>query len=244
MSQVEPGAIRAALPKSAPEAPEPFEAIFARSRRADPAGPVAFQPSRILRLFPRQQRVVVGARRLSLDRPRRARPVLAGGAGADRTRGGRRSTGCASSSALPTSFSGVIQDTASTSTLVALICARERASDFSLARGGIAGLDAPLIVYGSAHAHSFGRQGGAAGRASAATTCGTSRPTPRYAIRPEALEAAIRADLAAGREPAAIVADRRHDRRHGDRSRRRDRRDRQRATACGCMSMRRWRARR
>ena len=46
---------------------------------------------------------------------------------------------------LPETFSGVIQDTASTSTLVALICAREKASDFSLARGGLAGLDAPLI---------------------------------------------------------------------------------------------------
>ena len=37
---------------------------------------------------------------------------------------------------LPETFKGVIQDTASTSTLVALICARERASGFSLAAGG------------------------------------------------------------------------------------------------------------
>src|SRR5215212_2116138 len=34
-------------------------------------------------------------------------------------------------------WSGVINDTASTSTLVALMCARERASNYSLARGGL-----------------------------------------------------------------------------------------------------------
>ncbi len=40
---------------------------------------------------------------------------------------------------LSPAFSGVIQDTASTSTLVALICARERATDYALARGGLQG---------------------------------------------------------------------------------------------------------
>ena len=38
---------------------------------------------------------------------------------------------------LSTAWSGVIQDTASTSTLVALLCARERATDYALARGGL-----------------------------------------------------------------------------------------------------------
>ncbi len=38
---------------------------------------------------------------------------------------------------LPDTFRGVIQDTASTSTLLALICARERSTDYSLARGGL-----------------------------------------------------------------------------------------------------------
>src|SRR5580692_2679652 len=46
---------------------------------------------------------------------------------------------------LPAAFTGVIQDTASTATLGALICARERA-------GGLGGT--PLCVYASAHAHS------------------------------------------------------------------------------------------
>ena len=44
-------------------------------------------------------------------------------------------------------WSGVIQDTASTSTMVALICARERTSEYALARGGLQASDAPLTVY-------------------------------------------------------------------------------------------------
>jgi aromatic-L-amino-acid decarboxylase len=51
-------------------------------------------------------------------------------------------------------WSGVIQDTASTSTLVALLCARERASDYSLARGGLQGEPHPLVVYTTSQSHS------------------------------------------------------------------------------------------
>ena len=43
----------------------------------------------------------------------------------------RRMTG------LSAEWSGVIQDTASTCTLVALLCARERATGYGLARGGL-----------------------------------------------------------------------------------------------------------
>src|SRR5216110_2367182 len=44
-------------------------------------------------------------------------------------------------------FSGVIQDTASTCTLVALLCARERCTGYSLARKGLQGEERPLVVY-------------------------------------------------------------------------------------------------
>ena len=52
---------------------------------------------------------------------------------------------------LPEGMSGVIQDTASTATLVALITARERATDFGSNR---IGLNEPLMVYTSEEAHS------------------------------------------------------------------------------------------
>jgi aromatic-L-amino-acid decarboxylase len=106
---------------------------------------------------------------------------------------------------LSDAWSGVIQDTASTSTLVALLCARERASNFSLSRGGLQAEEHPLIVYASSHSHSSVEK--------AATLAGFGRGNVRlaprdeaFAVRPEAVEEAIRRDLALGYKPCAIVA--------------------------------------
>ena len=55
---------------------------------------------------------------------------------------------------LSDAWSGVIQDTASTSTLIALMCARERTTLYSSSRGGLQAEPQPLIVYTSAHSHS------------------------------------------------------------------------------------------
>ena len=102
-------------------------------------------------------------------------------------------------------WSGVIQDTASACTLAALLCARERATDFSLARGGLQAEGRPLVVYTSDQAHSSVEK--------AALLAGFGRDNvrkvahdPAYALLPQALEEAIRQDLAAGRRPCAVVA--------------------------------------
>src|SRR5262245_27980953 len=50
---------------------------------------------------------------------------------------------------LRAAWSGVIPDTASTSTLVALLCARERTTNYSLSRGGLQGHESPCVVYAS-----------------------------------------------------------------------------------------------
>jgi aromatic-L-amino-acid decarboxylase len=57
---------------------------------------------------------------------------------------------------LPGGFQGVIQDTASTATLTALVCARERATSFAFNAAGCDGLAGAgaLRVYTSAEAHS------------------------------------------------------------------------------------------
>jgi aromatic-L-amino-acid decarboxylase len=106
---------------------------------------------------------------------------------------------------LSAAWSGVIQDTASTSTLVALLCARERTSNYSLARGGLQGEGRPLVVYGSDQSHSSVEK--------AALLAGFGRanvrniPTDeRYAMRPEALVKAIEADIKRGLTPCAIIA--------------------------------------
>jgi aromatic-L-amino-acid/L-tryptophan decarboxylase len=102
-------------------------------------------------------------------------------------------------------WSGVIQDTASTSTLVALVCARERSTNYSLADGGLQAVDRPLTVYVSAHAHSSVDK--------AALLAGFGRDNVRlvphdhaYAMRADALRGAIAADIARGCVPCAVVA--------------------------------------
>jgi aromatic-L-amino-acid/L-tryptophan decarboxylase len=102
-------------------------------------------------------------------------------------------------------WSGVIQDTASTSTLIALLCARERTSGYSLSRGGLQSEPRPLVVYTSGQGHSSVDK--------AALLAGFGRDNvrhvavdDRYAMRPDALEAAIIADRDRGLLPCAIVA--------------------------------------
>ena len=106
---------------------------------------------------------------------------------------------------LSDAWSGVIQDTASTSTLVALLSARERASNYSLARGGLQGEEKPLIVYMSAFGHSSVEK--------AALLAGFGRENlhvipvdESFAMKPHLLDEAIQADLARGLVPCAVVA--------------------------------------
>lgn len=102
-------------------------------------------------------------------------------------------------------WSGVIQDTASTCTLVSLMAARERATNYSLARGGLQAEAEPLVVYTSAHSHSSVDK--------AALLAGFGRENVRvvphdsaYAMRPDALREAVETDIAARRKPCAVVA--------------------------------------
>lgn len=101
-------------------------------------------------------------------------------------------------------FSGVIQDSASSATLAAILTARERATDW---RADSAGLGAcpPLAVYASAEAHSSVEK--------AVRIAGLGRealrliPTDeRFALRADLLAERIEADIAAGIKPACVVA--------------------------------------
>ena len=105
---------------------------------------------------------------------------------------------------LPEEFTGVIQDSASTATLVALLSARERAT------GGVSGsggMDAApgLTVYASTDAHSSVDKG------VKLAGYGLDRlrrvPTDAaFALDPSALEQSIEQDVAAGLRPACVVA--------------------------------------
>ena len=105
---------------------------------------------------------------------------------------------------LPETFVGVIQDTASTATLVALLSARERSSGYASGEQGMADAGR-LTVYASAQTHSSVIKGVRL----AGYGLDQLRLIPvdaAYAMRPEALAHAVSEDLASGLRPACVVA--------------------------------------
>src|SRR5689334_4945393 len=106
---------------------------------------------------------------------------------------------------LSPAWTGVVQDTASTATLCALLCAREKASGYAQRERGLQGGEAPLVVYASEEGHSSIEKG--------ALLAGFGKaylrliPTDAdHAMKADRLEAQIAADRAAGLVPCAIVA--------------------------------------
>src|SRR5260221_5224810 len=105
---------------------------------------------------------------------------------------------------LSEAWSGVIQDTASTNAVVALISARERATRYSMWRGGLQAEARPLALYVTEHTHSSVTKG--------ALLAGFGREHVRtvphdgsYAMRADALAEIVNADAAAGLKPCAVV---------------------------------------
>jgi len=109
----------------------------------------------------------------------------------------------ATATGLPTGWFGMLTDTASTSTLVALTAARE-ATGLPIRDQGLAGMP-PLVLYCSEEAHSSVDK--------AAIVLGVGRSGVRripadeeFRLRADLLDEAVRADIAAGRRPFAVVA--------------------------------------
>ncbi len=106
---------------------------------------------------------------------------------------------------LSTAWTGVIHDTASTATLCALLCARERASTYAQNAKGLQSGEAPLVIYASDQAHSSVEK--------AALLAGLGRAhlrlldtDDRHALRVDRLKSAIEVDRGAGLRPCAVVA--------------------------------------
>ena len=204
MAQTTPGEVRRRLPAAPPESPESFDAILAdldsivvpglshwthpkffgyfpcNGELSSVLGDVASSGLGVLGLAWQSSPALTELEEVATDWLRQMLGLSAG-------------------------WNGVIQDTASTSTLVALLCARERATNYSLARAGLQAEAAPLIVYASAHSHSSVEK--------AALLAGIGRENVRqiavdeaWSMRPDALEEAVTADLAHGRVPCAVVA--------------------------------------
>jgi aromatic-L-amino-acid/L-tryptophan decarboxylase len=204
MATTRPGEISAQLPTNAPDQPEPFREVLADLDRLVVPGLSLWQHPRFFAYFPSNALPAgilgdlastgLGALGLSWQ----ASPAIT--EIEDTVLGWvRQMTG------LSEAWHGVIQDTASTSTLVALITARERITNFALTRGGMQAETRPLAIYISAQSHSSVDK--------AALLAGFGRDNlrlvpcdPSHAMRPEALAELIQNDVAAGVLPCAVVA--------------------------------------
>jgi aromatic-L-amino-acid decarboxylase len=204
MARTSPGEVKAQLPASPPEMPEPLEHVFHDLERIILPGLSHWQHPQFFGYFPSNANLasvlgdyistglgVLGLSWQSSPALTELEEVV--------TDWFRQAVG------LSPAWSGVIQDTASTCTLTALLCARERTTGYSLSRGGLQSEEEPLVVYASSHAHSS--------VAKAVLLAGFGRNNLRsiahdhaYGMCPDSLAAAIGEDIAAGRRPCAIVA--------------------------------------
>ncbi len=204
MARTRPGEIRDALPTAPPDKPEDFAAVIADLDRVVLPGLSLWQHPRFFGYFPANALPagilgdlvstglgVIGLSWQSSPALTEIEEVV--------TDWLRQMLG------LSPAWSGVVQDTASTSTLVALICARERATGYALARGGLQGETRKPCVYVSAHANSSVEK--------SAMLAGFGRDNIRqvpfdanFAMRGDALAQMVAADLARGDLPCAIVA--------------------------------------
>lgn len=202
--RVQPGEVRNQLPRTAPLDPEPMEQVLGDLTRVILPACTQWQDPRFFAYFPSNSALAAvlgdlastGLAQLGLNW--QASPALT--ELEDLTTDWLRQM-----MGLSDCWSGVIQDTASTATLVALLCARERATDYAATRGGLQGYGQPLTVYLSSQSHSSVEK--------AALLAGFGRENLRvidvdeqYRMRPEALRAAIAADLQRGMHPCAVVA--------------------------------------
>jgi aromatic-L-amino-acid/L-tryptophan decarboxylase len=202
---VAPGDIRALLPPSPPEAPEPFDTVLADLDRVVVPGTTHWQHPGFHAYFPG-----------NTSGPAILGDIVSTGLG---TQGMLWQSGPACTEvethvldwmvealALPTRFAssgpggGVIQDSASSATLCALVASRDRA----LARSD-ASVDW-LVVYGSTQAHSSLEKGARVAGFRAPGQVRLVDVDDAGALRPDLLAAAVGADRAAGRVPCLVMA--------------------------------------
>jgi aromatic-L-amino-acid decarboxylase len=203
---IEPGSLRPLFPTAAPEAPEPINAILADYRALIEPNATHWQHPGFLAYFA-----------TTASGPGILGEMLTAALGQNPMLWRTSPIGTEleevvvdwlrQALGLPAAFDGLLTDTASTSTLIALAAARETAGTDASARG-LAGRDdlgAGLRVYASSEAHSSIEK--------ACMTLGLGRASlvripvnEQFELLPGALAASIVADRAAGLRPIAIVA--------------------------------------
>lgn len=207
LARVQPGEIRAKLPRHPPQQGEPFERVFADVERIILPGITHWQSPNFYAYFP-----------TSTSGPAILGDLLSTGLG---VQGMLWSTSPACTElethvldwlvpmlGLPEKFlssstgGGVIQDTASSASLCALLAARERATQYGSNRKGC---DGRLVAYASTQTHSSVEK--------AVKIAGLGSDNLRaievdqnFALRPDALARQVEADKKAGLLPCFVCA--------------------------------------
>ncbi len=203
---ITPGSILAQLPASAPEEGESMEAILADFREKIVPGVTHWNHPRFFAYFPANNSgpsilgellsAALGVNAMVWQSCPAATELE------ERTLDWVRQL-----IGLPPAFKGVIQDSASTATLVALLCARERATEQRINRQGLTGwpADRPLRVYASAEAHSSVVKGAKIAGFGAEQVVSVA-VDDTFAMDPADLARQIETDCAAGRVPCCVIA--------------------------------------
>jgi len=203
-AQTAPGEILGRLPAAAPEAAEDMEAIFADFQDIVLPGMTHWQHPRFFAYFPANASPpsVVAEYLMSAMG---AQCMLWQTSPAATELGTRVMDWMRQAIGLPDGFEGVIQDSASSATLCAVLTMRERALDWAGNTKGLAGQPA-VRIYSSDQAHrSIDKASWIAG-VGQENLVKVPTTGPSLAMDPAALEAAIERDRAAGHLPAGVVA--------------------------------------
>ena len=201
-AQLKPGEIAALLPARAPEEAEDMETIFADFTRIVPDGMTHWQHPRFFAYFPANAAPASMVAE-QLANTMAAQCMLWQTSPAATEIEAKMIDWLRDALGLAGHFTGVIQDSATSATLSALLTMRERALDWQGNMKGLAGAGR-LRVYASDQTHSSIDKGvriagiGQENLIKVATD-------DNFAMRPEALCAAIRADRAAGYLPAGVI---------------------------------------
>jgi aromatic-L-amino-acid decarboxylase len=200
-AQTRPGEIAAQIAPHPPEAPEPMEAIWADFERIVPPGMTHWQHPRCFAYFPANAAPVSMLAEV-LTATIAAQCMLWQTSPAATEIEERMIDWLAQALGLP-GFTGVIQDSASSATLAAVLTMRERALGWSGNTDGLAG-GPRLRIYASAQTHS------SVDKAVRIAGIGQSNlvkveTDADDAMDPAALRAAIAADRVAGHLPAGVI---------------------------------------
>ncbi len=207
LAQVEPGAVRAKLPQEPPVEGRPFDELMALLDDVVVPGLTHWQSPNFFAFFP-----------ANVSGPSVLGELLAAGLG---TQGmlWATSPSCTELEShvmdwmtrmlgLPDDFrasssgGGVIQDSASSATLCAMLAARERATGFACS---LQGLRAPLRAYASTQAHSSVEKAAAIAGIGRSGLCAVDTD-PMLRMNPDLLAAAIARDRKQGKEPFFVCA--------------------------------------